>query len=345
MLTVCWGEQQNKGDYRSLGEILREIGVLIGPPQGENNNAAMTESPPPPQSQSQWEREVDACVLECLPRRSGRVTRDEIEAATKSVPVGSLPEEKLELAARRAAAATRLLLAKGVLSRADLNAVVGPREDLASPRFRSGAAVKVKAAPAPDARPSHWALPYHSSTGLLFAAEGKVLRFKNMRHNAVAVSFGAEPAKVPAYTVAFPLSELGLSPSASPVPGAADLTLEVDIAEPWLEAVDPIERIQNSWPRKDPATLSRTGASSNRHQRDFYARYDYSAGGSAAGLSQHYSENLVALLIRKKVVTMEAIQEAMGNAERTGSPESTHRRMDAMASSSKPPKKRKHHNN
>jgi len=341
MLAVGWGaqgEQNIARDHVSFGEILREI---IGPPQGENNTA-MTESPPPPLSQ--WEREVDACVLECLPR-SGHFTREEIEAATSSLPVGSLPEEKLDPPARRAAAATRLLLAKGVLSQTDLETVVGPREDRASPRFRSGAAVKVAAAPAPEASPSQWPLPYHSSTGLLFAAEGNVLRFKNLCHNTVAVSFGAEPAKVPAYSVAFTLNDLGLSPDASLVPGAENLTLEVDIAEPWLEAVDPIERIQNSWPRKDPATRSRTGASSHRHQRDFYLRYDYSAGTSAGGLSQQFSENLVSLLVQKKVVTMEEIQEAMGNVERTGSrgsPVSTHHRIGTMASSSKPLKKRKH---
>ena len=194
-------------------------------------------------AQHKWEREVQAIAFDLLPKRDA-YDRAELLAAMDSVPAES--KRALSAFAWCAAGLARLVRSKGLVTAEEVLQRVGPGEHVpeGSPKFRPQQLVVVRGDG--GTRPSQWRRPYHTMVGFLCGMEGRVVRFEGHARNDEAVGFGAEGSSMPEYTIAFPLQDLLATPEA--VEAAKGISLEVEVLECWLEAVDMVDRIQKAWP-------------------------------------------------------------------------------------------------
>ncbi|QDZ19017.1 nitrile hydratase beta subunit domain-containing protein [Chloropicon primus] len=257
-----------------------------------------------------WEKEVEACAyLLCggvppvLEWGELEQAMEEVQKSSMRSPTSVLDEEGLPLYSRCAAGIVKLLRGRGLLEEGEvLEKVVGPHESSSEPKFAPRASVRVRS---DYGRRCQWPYPYHTLAGFLFGAEGKVQSFKGLEANTAAMAFGARGATQPVYVVSFPLDSLLTAPET--VAAVRGMTVDVEVVEAWLEAVDPVQRIFEAWPKDAKRERMR------QFRSEFEHAYLY---GHPPAPGQDLSSNAVALLVEKNLVAAKDISETVSEREK-----------------------------
>ncbi|GBF90736.1 nitrile hydratase subunit alpha [Raphidocelis subcapitata] len=170
-----------------------------------------------------WERRTHAVVWRLLAR--GHLTLDELRRAVEGLPEAEAARSYYE---KWAAAAAEVCLERGVLSRADLDAALGPEPPSEQPpRFRAGDLVRVLR----ENAPLRWRRPHLRTPGYIFGLVGRVERecvgaFKDPERGA----FREPGPRVPLYRVRFAQCHVWEGYG-----GGANDTVDIEIYQPWLE--------------------------------------------------------------------------------------------------------------
>jgi len=278
-----------------------------------------------------WERQVHATLG--LLAKAGLVSTDELRRAVEGLEARD-DASKWGYYGTWSLAIASILRDKGVLALKDLEAEVGKEEEEEGDPpvlFAAGQEVHVR----DEGFVTRWRRPHLRTPGYLFGQRGVVERVVGSFPNPERRSYNEEGPKQPLYRVRFRQHEL--FPSALLKFNAAD-TIDVEVYQCWLQVSEADEGPERKKARVDPALLlvpprapadapaahghghGHAHAHDHGHEHETRAQVEQTAvdreGEGERG--QAYGEALVRLLIKKDLVTADAVRRAVEGVDAMG---------------------------